>query len=93
MDEQGKQNEDDRWRALGIRADVPHPARMYAQLLGGKDNISQVVPAVPYSGPTVAVQARQADYSKIASFAVRDLPSTCLGANVRFLGHRFLTLA
>jgi S-adenosyl methyltransferase len=34
---------------------VPNPARMWNYWLGGKDNISQVVPAVPYSGRTSAV--------------------------------------
>ena len=67
--------------------------RVYNAYNGGKDNISQVVSAVPYSGPTVAVQARHAYYSKIASFAVRDLSGTCLGINVRFVGRGFLTLA
>ena len=72
---------------------VPHIARVYDYWLGGRDNISQVVPAVPYSGATVAVQARHAYYSKIASSVVRDLPGTCLGGNVRFIGQGFLTLA
>jgi S-adenosyl methyltransferase len=30
-----------------------HSARVWNYLLGGKDNISQVVPAIPYSDPTV----------------------------------------
>jgi S-adenosyl methyltransferase len=77
----------------GIRADVPHPARVYDYWLGGKDNISQVVPAVSYIGPTVAVQALQSHYSKIESFAVRDLSGPCLGSNVRFTGRGVLTLA
>jgi hypothetical protein len=48
----------------------PNMARMYDYWLGGKDNISQVVLAIPYSGPTVTVQALQAFYSKTASSAV-----------------------
>jgi hypothetical protein len=66
---------------------------MWNYWLGGKDNISQVVSAVPYSGRTVTVQARQAFYSKTACFAVRDLSGTCLEVNVRFVGRGFLTLA
>ena len=34
---------------------VPNPARMWNYWLGGKDNISQVVPAVPYSDRTADV--------------------------------------
>jgi hypothetical protein len=68
-------------------------ARVYDFWLGGKDNISQVVPAVPYSALTVTVQARHGNYSKNACFAVRDLSGTCLGANVRFAGRMLLTLA
>src|ERR1700733_13288838 len=76
-----------------IDVSVAHPARVHDYWLGGKDNISQVVPAVPYSGRTLAVQARQAYYSKIVSFAVRGLCGTSLGGNVRFSGGGFLTLA
>jgi hypothetical protein len=72
---------------------VPHIARVYDYWLGGKDNISQVVSAVPYSGPTGAIQALQAYYSKTASFAVRYLSGISLGANVRFSGRVLLTLA
>jgi S-adenosyl methyltransferase len=74
-------------------ASRPHVARVYDYLLGGKDNISQVVPAPPYSDPTVIGQACHAHYSKITSFAVRYLSYPCLGSNVRFVGQGFLTLA
>jgi hypothetical protein len=37
---QGEQERHDRWKALGIRTDVPHPARVYDYLLGGKDNFA-----------------------------------------------------
>jgi len=77
----------------GLDTSAANPARIWNYWLGGKDNISQVVPAVPYSAPTAGVQACQAYYSKIASFAVRDLSGTCLGGNVRFVGRGFLTLA
>jgi hypothetical protein len=30
----------DKWEALGIRTDIPHPARVYDYLLGGKDNFA-----------------------------------------------------
>jgi hypothetical protein len=48
-----------------------HPARVYDYWLGGKDNISQVVLAIPHSDPTEAVQASHGHYSKIALFVVR----------------------
>ena len=35
---QNEQERHDRWKALGIRTDTPHPARVYDYLLGGKDN-------------------------------------------------------
>ena len=28
------------WKALGIRTDIPHPARVYDYMLGGKDNFA-----------------------------------------------------
>jgi hypothetical protein len=34
------QERHDRWIALGIRTDVPHPARVYDFILGGKDNFT-----------------------------------------------------
>ena len=50
---------------------VAHQARVYDYLLGGKDNISQVVRGIPHTTLTGAVQARYGDYSKTASRAVR----------------------
>jgi S-adenosyl methyltransferase len=38
MTEQDEQR--DRWQTLGIRTDIPHPARVYDYLLGGKDNFA-----------------------------------------------------
>jgi hypothetical protein len=76
-----------------VRTDVPHPARVYDYWLGGKDNITHVVPAVPHSGHTRAVQARQVHYSKIAAFAVRDLSCTCLCTYIRFVEWVLLTLS
>jgi SAM-dependent methyltransferase len=38
--EQDEQDRQSRWRALGIRTDIPHPARVYDYLLGGKDNFA-----------------------------------------------------
>jgi hypothetical protein len=73
-------------------ASRPHVARVYDYLLGGKDNISQVVPASPYSGPKANVQKRHANFSKIESLGVRDLRDTSLGDNVLFVGQGFLTL-
>jgi hypothetical protein len=94
MSEQAAKNPEETSRpAPGLDTRHAHSARIYDYWLGGKDHISQVVSAVPHSGPPVAVQARQADYSKTASSAVRELPGPCLGGNVRFVGRGFLTLA
>jgi hypothetical protein len=38
--EQDEQQRRDRWKALGIRTDIPYPARVYDYLLGGKDNFA-----------------------------------------------------
>ena len=48
----------------------PHQARVYDYLLGGKDNITQVVSGNPYSSRTVPIQARHVGYSKTGRFAV-----------------------
>lgn len=40
MTEQDEQERQDRWEALGVRTDIPHPARVYDYLLGGKDNFA-----------------------------------------------------
>lgn len=40
MSEPGEQARDDSWKALGIRTDIPHPARVYDYMLGGKDNFA-----------------------------------------------------
>jgi hypothetical protein len=34
------QERHDRWVALGVRTDIPHPARVYDFILGGKDNFA-----------------------------------------------------
>jgi hypothetical protein len=34
------QERHDRWKALGIQTDIPHPARVYDYWLGGKDNFA-----------------------------------------------------
>ena len=47
-----------------------HQARVYDYVLGGKDNITQVVSGNPYSGRTVPIQARHGGYSKTCQFAV-----------------------
>ncbi len=36
-DTQGKK---DAWTSLGVRTDIPHPARVYDYMLGGKDNFA-----------------------------------------------------
>ena len=36
----GEQERHDIWKASGVRTDVPHPARVYDYLLGGKDNFA-----------------------------------------------------
>jgi hypothetical protein len=40
MTEQDEPQWHDRWKALGIRTDIPHPARVYDYMLGGKDNFA-----------------------------------------------------
>jgi hypothetical protein len=77
----------------GLDTRHAHSARVYNYWLGGKDNISQVVSEVPHSDLTLAIQARHAHYSKIASRIVRELSGTYIGGNVRFVGWGVLTLA
>jgi SAM-dependent methyltransferase len=38
--ERDERERDDSWKALGIRTDIPHPARVYDYMLGGKDNFA-----------------------------------------------------
>jgi hypothetical protein len=40
MTEQDDRTRRERWKALGVRTDTPHPARVYDYLLGGKDNFA-----------------------------------------------------
>ena len=40
MTEQDEQARHDSWISIGIRTDIPHPARVYNYLLGGKDHFS-----------------------------------------------------
>jgi hypothetical protein len=40
MTEQDERQQRDSWKALGIRTDIPHPARVYDYILGGKDNFA-----------------------------------------------------
>ena len=35
-----EQERHDRWVAIGVRTDIPHPARVYDYILGGKDNFA-----------------------------------------------------
>ncbi|HVT66394.1 MAG TPA: SAM-dependent methyltransferase [Trebonia sp.] len=63
-----------------------HHARMYDYLLGGKDNISQVVPGFPYSDRTATIQARHSNFSKTTSCAVRHPFSPCMGFMSGFSG-------
>jgi hypothetical protein len=79
MARQDEQEQYDRWKAMGIRTDIPHPARVYDYLLGGKDNISQVVSRCPHSGRTVTMQARHDGYSNIESLTVQELHRACMG--------------
>jgi SAM-dependent methyltransferase len=37
---QDTQEKQDAWTSLGVRTDIPHPARVYNYLLGGKDNFA-----------------------------------------------------
>jgi S-adenosyl methyltransferase len=70
-----------------------HPARVYDYWLGGKDNISQVVRVTLCSALTLAIQRREAVYSKTGPVAVAILLRTCMGFNVWFDRRGFLTLA
>jgi hypothetical protein len=40
MTEQDVQERLDKWKSLGIRTDIPHPARVYNYYLGGKDHFA-----------------------------------------------------
>jgi len=58
---------------------VANQARIYDYLLGGKDNISQVVSRWPYSDRTEFIQAAHAIYSNVGPFTVRELDRTSMG--------------
>jgi hypothetical protein len=62
-----------------IDISVAHPARIYDYWLGGKDNISQVVPDCPHSDRTPVIQARHAVFSNTDVMAVRGLSCTSMG--------------
>jgi hypothetical protein len=62
-----------------IDTTVPSVARVYDAILGGKDNISQVVSRCPYSDRTLMIQARHVDYSNTQPLTVRDLTCTSMG--------------
>jgi S-adenosyl methyltransferase len=76
-----------------IDTTVAHSARVHDYWLGGKDNISQVVPGFPHSGRTASIQPGNASYSKIIASAVRHLSGPSLGVYVRFIRQVFLTLS
>ena len=40
MTGQAEQDQSESWSSLGIRTDIPHPARVYDYLLGGTDNFA-----------------------------------------------------
>lgn len=40
MTEQDERQRNDSWKALGIRTDIPHAARVYDYMLGGRDNFA-----------------------------------------------------
>jgi SAM-dependent methyltransferase len=40
MTGQAEQDRHENWTSLGIRTDIPHPARVYDYMLGGKDNFA-----------------------------------------------------
>ena len=37
---QDTKEKQDAWISLGVRTDIPHPARVYDYMLGGKDNFA-----------------------------------------------------
>ncbi|HTU73725.1 MAG TPA: protein kinase [Trebonia sp.] len=61
--------------------------------VGSKDNISQGVSGLPYSGLSGTIRRGSDVLSKTGIVTVRGLISTCLGVSVRFSGRGFLTLA
>ena len=69
---------DTRRRIAAFDTTVPNVARIYDFLLGGKDNISQVVPVTPDSTMPVPIQRRDGNYSKSGPVAVANLACTCL---------------
>jgi S-adenosyl methyltransferase len=71
-----------------IDTTVPSVARVYDAILGGKDNISQVLLDVPHSVRTEMIQARHGDYSKTANLAVRALSDTYMGVMSEFSDRR-----
>jgi hypothetical protein len=77
----GKEPEGDPDRDGGPELDTryAHSARVYNYWLGGKDNISQVVPRRPYSDHTGNIQAAHDSYSNFESLTVRELYRTCMG--------------
>ena len=40
MTDQEEQRRHDHWKSLGVRTDIPHPARVYDYLLGGEENFA-----------------------------------------------------
>ena len=62
-----------------INTNVAHSARVYNYWLGGRDNISQVVPRCPHSGRTSVIQARHAHFSNTDANTVRGLSCTSMG--------------
>ena len=69
-----------------IDTSKPHPARVYDYLLGGKDNISQVVSGLPYRAWTAAIQALHENFSKTVPLTVSCLPGPCMGFMSGFPG-------
>ncbi|HUN32060.1 MAG TPA: SAM-dependent methyltransferase [Trebonia sp.] len=64
-------NGPDRDDLPGVDFSRPHSARMYDYYLGGKDNISQEVSGLPYSGLSGAIQRGSACFSNMSALTVQ----------------------
>jgi S-adenosyl methyltransferase len=77
MTEQDEQARHESWIAIGVRIDVPHPARVYNYLLGGKDNFAadraRAVMADNQSIISVAADLRHVDEVLSAAGKLLDL--------------------
>jgi S-adenosyl methyltransferase len=65
--------EQDSWAELGIRTDIPHPARVYDYMLGGKDKLARA--STRWTAITCAAWSRAVISPPRAAARVSSLPS------------------